>query len=75
MSGPAKIAIRAVALTGDEASALLTEMLRRLAVANESEPLPPGFFDHREDLKSARATIDRVSAALAAATTGEAVRA
>jgi hypothetical protein len=42
-------------------------MLRRLAEANDCEALPPDFLEHQEDLKSARGTIDRVSAALRAA--------
>ena len=44
----------------------LTFMIRRLAEANDREALPPDFREHQEDLKSARGTIERVSAALRA---------
>lgn len=59
--------VRTVALHGEEAAWTLTFMLRRLAEANDCEALPPDFREHQEDLKSARGTIDRVSAALRAA--------
>lgn len=34
---------------------------RRMQAANAAAPLPAGFIDHREDLKSAGATIGRVA--------------
>jgi len=58
--------VRDVALQADETALALTFMLRRLAEANDCEALPPDFREHQEDLKSARGTIDRVSAALRA---------
>lgn len=75
MSPETKTAIRAVALQGEEASAEITRMLRQLLAINEREPLPEGFLDHQLDLKSARATLDRVCDAMRAATAAEAVRA
>lgn len=60
MTDSTTIAIRSAALAGREAAGVLTETLRRLEVANQGEPLPAGFVDHREDFKSARATIERV---------------
>jgi hypothetical protein len=59
--------VKAVAMQADETALALTFMLRRLAEANDCEALPPDFLEHQEDLKSARGTIDRVSAALRAA--------
>ncbi len=71
MSPNQKQTIRALALEGeDTASRAITGMLRLLAATNEREPLPAGFLDHQEDLKSARATIERVCAAMREATRG-----
>jgi len=67
MSAALERTVGAVALMGDETALTLTMMLRRLTAANDREALPPDFLEHQEDLKSARATIARVCAALRAA--------